>query len=72
MNQAHVAAEMGRIRREEAMARASNHRLAKIAKHATSVESETTLSRAHVIVFRRALKIAALSVVMASAGVFFF
>jgi hypothetical protein len=69
-SQIHALTEMGRMRREADIARADHYRLVQIAKRRSQrLEDEAPLSRAWVIVFRRALKVAALSVVMATSAI---
>jgi len=73
-SQIHAMTEIGRMRREEAIARAENYRLAQIAKRRTEEAErpgERRLSPAWVLVYRKALKIAALSIVVITGIVVF-
>ena len=69
----HALTEIGRMRREQDIARADRYRQAQIAKRrAQSLDTEVPeapLSRAWVIVYRRALKVAALSVIVTATAV---
>lgn len=65
--------ELGRMRAEEMQARATHYRLVQVAKrHAAAQKQGRPLSHAGAFVYRRALRIAALSTVAVAVGIAIF
>jgi hypothetical protein len=70
MNSSYAGTQIGQMRRDEAVARAGHYRLAQIARARQDRErGEAPLSRTKVVLYRKALRIVALALLVAGPAV---